>query len=144
MAQGLRFESIPNFALHAHPASAVNILGHVDIRVPQNVRHSLQLRRRAASAAMRKLRKCPLTLESAGPEPLQRVVASIRGQNNGLRVCACEICHRLSYASVHGGQKIGVDVALMGPGLHRSHARDLSAIIDIASRDYEQVGIRGN
>src|SRR6202167_1849819 len=92
----------------------------------------------------RRLRKCPLTLESAGSDSLQRVIASIRGQN-GLRVCTCEICHRGPlHASLFGGQEIGVDVALMGPGLHRSHARDLSKLIDIASRDYEQVGIRGN
>src|SRR5579863_409054 len=93
----------------------------------------------------RKLRKCPLTLESAGSEPLQRVVASIRGQNNGLRVCTSEICHRSALsASLHRGQKKGVDGSLIRPALHRSHARDLSTIIDIASRDYEQVGILGN
>src|ERR1700691_3190144 len=91
----------------------------------------------------RKLRKCPLTLEPAGSESLQSVVASIRGQN-GMRVCTCEICHRGADASLYGGQKIGVNVARMGPGLHRCHTRDLSALIDIASRDYEEVGIRGN
>src|SRR5580700_2667270 len=91
----------------------------------------------------RKLRKCPLTLESAGSEFLQRVVASIRGQN-GMRVCTCEICHRGAYASVYGGQKIGVNLVRMGPGLHRCHTRDLSAVIDIAGRDDEEVGIRGN
>src|ERR1700691_2789693 len=92
----------------------------------------------------RKLRKCPLTLQSAESESLQRVVAGIRGQN-GLRVWTCEICHRGAlHVSFDGGQEIGVNVALMGPGLHRSHARNLSAIIDVASRDYEQVGIRGN
>src|SRR5580700_5182143 len=91
----------------------------------------------------RKLRKCPLTLESAGSESLQRVVASIRGQN-GMRVCTCEICHRGADASVYGGQKIGVNVARIGPGLHRCHTRDLSAVIDIAGRDDEEVGIGGN
>src|ERR1700683_673670 len=91
----------------------------------------------------RKLRKCSLTLESAGSESLQRVVASIRGQN-GMRVCMCEICHRLTDTSVHRGQQVGVNVARMGAGLHRSHTRDLSAVIDVAGRDYEEVGIRGN
>src|SRR5580700_36397 len=91
----------------------------------------------------RKLRKCPLTLESPESESLQRVVASIRGQN-GMRVCTCEICHRSAYASLCGRQKIGMNVARMRPAQHRSHTRDLSALIDIASRDYEQVGIRGN
>src|SRR5215471_13501316 len=32
----------------------------------------------------------------------------------------------------------------MGPGQHLCHTRDLSALIDIASIDYEEVGIRGN
>src|SRR5271163_1287162 len=91
----------------------------------------------------RKFRKCPLTPESAGSESLQRVVASIRGQN-GMRVCTCEICHRGAYASVCGGQNIGVNVARTRPAEHRCHARDLSALVDIASRDYEEVGIRGN
>lgn len=85
----------------------------------------------------------PLSLESAGSESLRRVVASIRGQN-GMRVCTCEICHRGADASVYGGQKIGVNVARMGPGLHGGHTRDLSEIIDIASRDDEEVGILGN
>src|ERR1700691_3667010 len=98
---------------------------------------------RTAGTHVRKLWKYLLLLESAGSESLQRVVASIRGQN-GMRVCTCEICHRGSYASVYGGQKIGVNVALMGPGLHRCHTRDLSPLVDIASRDYEEVGIRGN
>src|ERR1700723_1117538 len=92
----------------------------------------------------RKLRKYPLTLESTRSDFLQRMVASIPGQN-GLRVCACQICHRGAlHASMCGGQKKGVNGPLLGPGLHRSHARDLSAIVDIASRDYVQVGIRGN
>jgi hypothetical protein len=87
--------------------------------------------------------KTLLFLESAGCESLQRVVASIRGQY-GMRVCTCEICHRGAYPFVYGGQKKGVNIARMGPGLHRCHTRDLSALIDIASRDYEEVGIRGN
>src|SRR6202020_2223931 len=69
-----------------------------------------------------KLRKYPLTLESTRSDFLQRMVASIRGQN-GLRVWACKICHPGNHhASMCGGQKIGVNGALLGPGLHRSHA----------------------
>ena len=68
----------------------------------------------------------------------------------GFRVRTCEICHRRAYAVLplfallYRGCQIGVDVARMGPGEHRCHTRDLSALIDIASRDYEEVGIRGN
>src|ERR1700685_4222796 len=112
------------------------ILGHSVSDVTQNWSHNLQ------PCAF--TQRMPLTLESARSEFLRRVVAGIRGQN-GLRVCTCEICHRGAlHVSLDGGQEIGVNVALMGPGLHRSHARNLSAIIDVASRDYEQVGIRGN
>src|SRR5215472_668356 len=32
----------------------------------------------------------------------------------------------------------------MGPGVHKCHTRDLSAFIDIAGVNYEEVGIRGN
>src|ERR1700733_2738528 len=95
------------------------------------------------TAAIRKLRKPPLLRQPARCESLRVVVASIRGQN-GMRVCTCEICHRETYASVCGVQKIGVNVARARPAEHRCHTRDLSAIIDIASRDYEEVGIRGN
>src|SRR6204780_1104377 len=91
---------------------------------------------------LRKRRKYPLSL-SAESESLQRVVASIRVQNR-MRVCKREICHRRAYAFVCGGQKIGVNVARMRPAHHRSHTRDLSSLIDIASRDYEEAGIRGN
>ena len=117
------------------PEIVRDYMGYANIDVTQNVPYIIY--------TARKLRKYPLTLKSAGSESLQRVVASIRGQN-GMRVCTCEICHRGAYASVYGGQKIGVNVARMGPGLHRCHTRDLSALIDIASRDYKEVGIRGN
>src|SRR5882724_1204553 len=92
---------------------------------------------------VRKLRKYSLSLESADSESLKKLFANIRGQSD-LRVCTCEICHRRAYACVHRCCKISVDVARMGPVLHRCHTRDLSAIIDIASRDYQEVGIRGN
>jgi hypothetical protein len=92
---------------------------------------------------MRKLRKYPLLLESAESEPRQELFADIRGQI-GFRVCTRDVRNRRAYACVYRGCKIGVDVARMGPGEHRCHTRDLSALIDIASRDYGEVGIRGN
>src|SRR6266702_4818859 len=91
---------------------------------------------------VRKFRKYPLLLESAESESLQKLFANIRGQI-GFRLCTCDICHRRAYACVHRGCKIGVDLARMRPALHRCHTRDLSALIDIASRDSEEVGIRG-
>src|SRR6266699_2890365 len=92
---------------------------------------------------VRKLRKYPLSLESAESESLQKLFANIRGQS-GFRVCTYEICHRRAYACVHRGCKIGVDIARIWPVDHRCHTRDLSALIDIASRDYQEVGIPGN
>ena len=69
--------------------------------------------------------------------------ANIRGQSVFWE-CTFDIGNRLADAFVYRGCKIGVDVARMGPGAHRCHTRDLSAIIDIASRDYEEVGNCGN
>ena len=37
-----------------------------------------------------------------------------------------------------------MDLARIRPGEHRCHTRDLSALVDIAGRDYEEVGISGN
>src|SRR5712692_4776140 len=90
-----------------------------------------------------KLRKYPLSLQSAGADSLQKLFANIR-RRIGFRVCTYDVCHRRAYACVHRGCKIGVDVARMGPVDHPCHTRDLSALIDIASRDYGEVGIRGN
>src|SRR6266567_866068 len=92
---------------------------------------------------VRKPRKYPLSIESAEPESLQKLFANTRGQI-GFRECTCDICHRRAYACVHRGCKIGVDIARIWPVDHRCHTRDLSALIDIASRDYGEVGIRGN
>jgi hypothetical protein len=58
-------------------------------------------------------------LDSAESESLQMVAASIRG--NGRRVGTCEICHRDVYASLYGGQKNGVDLALIRPAHDRCH-----------------------
>src|SRR5216684_53035 len=93
--------------------------------------------------AVRKLPKYSLSLESAGAESLQKLFANIRGQI-GFRVCTYDVCHRRAYACVHRGCKIGVDIARIWPVDHLCHTRDLSALIDIASRDYDEVGIRGN
>src|SRR5260370_13998436 len=92
---------------------------------------------------VRKLRKYPLLPESAESESLQKLFANIRGRI-GFRVCTYDVCHRRAYAFVHRRCKICVYLARMGPVDHRCHTRDLSALIDIASRDYGEVGIRGN
>src|SRR5712692_3157966 len=92
---------------------------------------------------VRKLRKYPLLVESAESESLQKLFANIPGQI-GFRVRTFDICHRRAYACVHRGCKIGVDIARIWPVDHPCHTRDLSALIDIASRDYGEVGIRGN
>src|SRR5713226_6221852 len=92
---------------------------------------------------VRKPRKYPLLLESAVAESLQKLFANIRGRI-GFRLCTYDVCHRRAYACVHRCCKIGVDIARIWPVDHLCHTRDLSALIDIASRDYGEVGIRGN
>src|SRR5215468_972105 len=86
--------------------------------------------------------KIPLSLESAETESLQKLFANIRGQI-GVRVRRCDVRNRLAYACVYWGGQKGVDVAHIRPAEHNCHARDLSALIDVASRDYEEVGICG-
>jgi hypothetical protein len=84
---------------------AVNILGHVDIRVTPFVPHNLRpcglAQHMAGMHGAEGPKMLPLLVESAGSESPQ-TVASIRGQI-GMRVCTCEICHRRAYASVHRG-----------------------------------------
>src|SRR6266436_238053 len=89
---------------------------------------------------VRKLRKYPLSLESAESESLQKLFANIRGQI-GFRVCGCDIRNRLVYSFVYGGCQKGVDLARMRSAEHRSHARDLSALVDRVSHGDEEVGI---
>ena len=49
-----------------------------------------------------------------------------------------------SLAFVYRSQQNGVDLALVRPAHDHRHAADLSALIDIAGRDDEEVGIMGN
>src|SRR6266567_2401406 len=88
---------------------------------------------------VRKLRKYPLSLESAESESLQKLFANIRGQI-GFRVCTCDLCNRRAYACVYRGCQKGVDVARIRPAEHRCHARDLSALVDLVSHGCEEVG----
>src|SRR6266568_3980378 len=57
-----------------------------------------------------------------------------------MRVCTCDVRNRRAYACIYRGCKKGMDVARMGPGEHRCHARDLSALVDLVSHGYEEVG----
>jgi hypothetical protein len=68
--------------------------------------------------------------DSAESESL-RMVASIRGHNGSL-------------AFVYRSQENGSDLALVRPAHDHCHAADLPALIDIAGRDDEEVGILGN
>src|SRR6185437_9712924 len=58
--------------------------------------------------------KIPLSLQSAEPESLQKLVANIRGQI-GMRMCTCDVRNRRAYACVCRSCKKGVDVARIGP-----------------------------
>ena len=125
---------------------AVNNLGHVDIRVTRVVPHMIRpcaFAQHMAGMHGADAPKIALSLESAVCGAPQRLFANIRG-HTGFRERTCDICHRRAYACVYRGCKKGMDVARMRPIEHRCHTRDLSAIIDIASRDYQEVGIPGN
>jgi len=84
-----------------------------------------------------------IPLSGQAEESRQKLFANIRGQI-GFRACRCDIRHRDVYASLYGGQKNGVDRALTRSAHDLCHTRDLSALVDIAGRDDEEVGIPGN
>src|SRR6266700_4634043 len=88
---------------------------------------------------VRKLRKYPLSLESAESESLQKLFANIRGQI-GFRVRTCDICNRRAYACVYRGCQKGVDLARLRSAEHSCHARDLSSLVDLVSHGCEEVG----
>src|ERR1700722_3401234 len=91
---------------------------------------------------VRKLRKYFLLLGSAESESPQKLFVNIRGQI-GLRVCRRHVCNRRAYSFVYRGCQKGVDVALMRPAHYDCHARDLSALVDLVSHDWVEVGTRG-
>jgi hypothetical protein len=124
------------------PALAVNILGHVDIRVtyvvPPNLR-PCALAQHTAGMHGAKAPKMPLSPEVEESESLQMLFANIRGQI-GFRACRCDLCNRSSHALVCRGCQKRVDVARMRPAAYDCHARDLSALVDLVSHGCEEVG----
>src|ERR1700746_691276 len=92
---------------------------------------------------MRKFRKYLLLPESAESESLQNLFADIRGQI-GFRACRCDLCNRPAHALPYRGCQKGVDVAGIRPAEHYSHARDLSALVDLVRHDWEEIGTGGN
>jgi len=52
-----------------------------------------------------------------------------------------DVCNRLAHVFVHWGRQKGVDdIVRVRPGRFDRHTRDLSALVNVASRDYEEVG----
>src|SRR5215467_2929730 len=88
---------------------------------------------------VRKLRKYPLSPQSAESESLQKLFVNIRGKIR-FRVCTCDIRNRRTYACVYRSCHKSVDVAGMRPAAHRCHARDLSALVDLVCHGYDEVG----
>src|SRR6266446_2978915 len=88
---------------------------------------------------VRKLRKYPLSPESARPESLQKLFANIRGQSD-FRMRTCDLCNRRAYACVYRSCQKGVDLARMRSAEHRCHTRDLSAVVDRLSHGCVEVG----
>src|ERR1700693_428054 len=89
---------------------------------------------------VRKLRKYPLSLESAESASLKKLFANIRGQSD-FRMRTCDRCNRRAYAFVYRAGEKGVDLlARRRPAEHDCHARDLSAVVDLVRHDCVQVG----
>src|SRR5579863_5266537 len=106
---------------------------------------SLTISGRAPSRSeymVRKLRKYPLLVESAASESLQKLLARICGQIR-FRVCRCDIGNRRVYSFVYGGCQKGVGPARMRPAEHRRHSHDLTALVDLVSHSWVQVGTGG-
>jgi hypothetical protein len=117
-------------------------MGHVDICVTQNVPHNLRpcaFAQHMARMHVRKLRKYLLLVESAESESLQKLFPNIRGQI-GFRVCRCDIRNRLVYSFVYGGCQKGVGLTHLRPAEYRRHSHDLSALVDLVSHGWVQVG----
>src|ERR1700691_6237692 len=89
-----------------------------------------------------KLRKYPLLRQSAEYESLQKLLVKIRWQI-GFRVCRCDICNRLVDPFAYRGCQKGVDLARMRPADYDCHPRDLSAIGDLVSYHWVEVGTGG-
>jgi hypothetical protein len=81
----------------------------------------------------------PLLLGSAASESLQKLFANICGQP---WLCGRDIRDRLVYSRVYRGCQERLDIALMRPAVHRCHASDLSALINLVSHGCEEVGLR--
>src|ERR1700693_5605130 len=88
---------------------------------------------------VRKLRKYPLSLESAESASLKKLFANIRGQSD-FRMRTCDVCNRLAYACVYRGCQKGVDLARIRSAEYGCHARDLSALVDRVSHGCVEVG----
>ena len=128
--------------------SCVNNLGHDDIRVtqvvPAHLRPCAFAQRMAGMHGAEAPKICLYRSKWAGSESPQRVVAGIRGQDWIAGVYVRNLpstCRSLAFTGVKRREWMS---PACGPRDHRCHTRDLSALIDIAGRDYEEVGISGN
>ena len=120
-------------------------MGHVDMRVTHVVPYKLQLCVSAQPMAgmhSAEASKTPSLHESAESESLQKLFVNIRRQI-GFRACRCDVRNRRACARVYRGCQKGVGLACMGPAEHRSHAHDLSALVDLVSHGCEEVGTCG-
>src|ERR1700721_1093929 len=87
--------------------------------------------------------KVPLALDRAVCG-FRRKLPNIRRRHGDFRKRTYDVCNRLALVFFYRGCQKGVDDrSRVRPGhLHR-HTRDLSALIDVSSRDYVEVGASG-
>src|SRR5438477_12969000 len=83
--------------------------------------------------------RVPSLVESPSSQFLQKLVANICGQI-GVRVCRCTICNRPVYSFVYRGCQKGVGLTRMRPAEHRRHSHNLTALVDLVSHGWVQVG----
>src|SRR5579863_3801968 len=77
--------------------------------------------------------------------PRRKLLANIRRRQIDFRMRRYDVCNRLALVSVYRSCQKGVDDSssrVQFGHVHR-HTRDLPALIDITSRDYEEVGTCG-
>ena len=85
--------------------------------------------------------KVPLALDRAVCGPRRKLLANIRNGHSDFRMRTYDVCNRFPHVFVYRGCQKGVDDrSRVRPGHLNRHTRDLSALIDVASRDYEEVG----
>src|SRR5205814_6105537 len=109
------------------------------VRVPSRAcRRVWAIKPNSRHISQEPLRSLP---RSAQSESLQKLIA-ICG-HIGFRTSLYDVCNGLAYACVYRGCQKGMGFARMRPAEHRPHSHDLSALVDLVSHGWQEVGSCG-